>query len=460
MGQQDIDTAEKGGPPQSGSGQQLREKYLEKLIDIAVLTLPTLMIQAVYKQVVDRWELKPWHSLWLVVPLGAIAIVIWKRANRRRLKLNRRYSVFLVVFVSLFSAAAYSELLVWNRNVTLLGQEIDRTWLAPTWAGDWRYSVAPRKPLKPRDIMVVMMEQANDRTLETLRQELTTLIAFAANQGALGIALDFYFPDETRSDSAFCAAIERAKAKGLDVFVGYELQRIRGEIRSTPPAPTLVECLPEAARGHLVGLRDLDLKVRLLPLYLDAPSGPALSLRAAESLAKHREVEISLPQDGRLRFIAPKEVASFDSAIPVLRFQELLDDPDLGELFKGCFLLVGRESNQDTFSTPFGILPGALVHAFAVHSLAAGHYLSRAPWWTGTLATLFCCYLITVWVAENRSTRSIAVRAILLSFAIIIASLLGTLLWLVWSDVVYSLMAIWLLTGLMLPFRRTLAIAK
>src|SRR5262249_25796599 len=118
--------------------------------------------------------------------------------------------------------------------------------------------------------------------------------------------------------------------------------------------------------------------------------------------------------------------------------------------------LVGERSPEETFHTPFGDRPGVEVHAAAIASLLDGVWIERPPWWSGLLIIVVACYLIAVLVEDGLSVRTLVLIALGISVFLVGGSALAMRLWQVWLDVIYPLVAIWLLLGLLLMLRKKL----
>jgi CHASE2 domain-containing sensor protein len=141
-------------------------------------------------------------------------------------------------------------------------------------------------------------------------------------------------------------------------------------------------------------------------------------------------------------------------------YRELADDPAKCKLMRDCWVLVGENLSSDTFLTPFGQIPGVLIHAYAIHSLRHGHFLTRTPWWSGLLMTLLSCYVIFSLVAQRASRVRIIGTALLLSALIVAASIVALVIWLIWLDVIYVLVAIWLLVSVLILFGKSTTAAS
>jgi CHASE2 domain-containing sensor protein len=430
------------------------DAYKEKVLELLVLGLLLLLVQRAHEWVADRLVAQPWHVLWFVCPLLIAAAIGWMAARgRRELVLRGRLLVFFVAYILAFSLASSSDLLVWDRNLTVFERKLHCTWLVPASWGDWRYRIAPKKALVSDDLLVVTTEETDGRPLDDLRLEVAKLITAAAKNRARGVAFDFYFARDSNLDSVICRAVQQADT--TDVIIGFTLERVNGEIRPLPTAPGIENCLSVDRQGHLVGLVESDNVVRLIPLYFRwHKDRPSLSFKVAQSLAEIGGTELKPPPSDLLRFIEPKGL------IPQVSYRELADDPAKCKLMRDCWVLVGENLSSDTFLTPFGQIPGVLIHAYAIHSLRHGHFLTRTPWWSGLLMTLLSCYVIFSLVAQRASRVRIIGTALLLSALIVAASIVALVIWLIWLDVIYVLVAIWLLVSVLILFGKSTTAAS
>jgi CHASE2 domain-containing sensor protein len=428
--------------------QQLLDGFWKKHRYLIILGLPIALAQRLWEWVADHLVAQPWHVVLIVCPLFIAVIIACLVARKNKeIVLKGRFLIFFAIYILLFSIASSSDLLVWNRNLTIFEQKLPRNWLAPASWGDWRYRIVPRKRFLPRDLVVVTIKKADGRQLNELRFEVATLINMAATNGAHGIAFDFYFPDTSDVDSLIRSEVE--KAKKTKVFIGYTLRKINGEIRPLPTAKSIENCLPAEQQGHLVGLVESDHTVRLIPLYFRRQKNrPSLSLKVARNFAEIDKSKLRIPSSELLRFIGPKD------SIPQISYDELIEDQTDRALMRDSWVLVGEKSDAETFTTPFGRILGVFIHAYAIHSLRHGHFLQRTPWWSGLFVILISCYVIFLLASQNVRTIWIICTAALLSFLIIGASIFVLVVWLFWLDLIYALVAIWMLVILLLLLKK------
>ena len=419
-------------------------RYKETLLQLALLGVPTLVLSKLNDELSGRVFEQPWQAIWFLVPLGIAAWLLRQRlAGRNDLQIDRRFLAFLAAYILLFSIASRTSFLDWSRDLTVFGKRSAQTWLTPVSWGDWRYSLVPKQ--NDRDeLVVVLLEPGTGKSREVARKEIVDLVALAARNGAKGVALDFYFEDESGIDRLLCAIIQQSK---IPVFAGYGFERFRGRIAESPAPASLKPCFTPENLGHLAGFLDADTKARLTPLFfLNDKARPALSLLIARSLSG--DVEVRLPDDGLLRFVEPAK------AYEPLRLAELQNSEAARGLLRNRFVLVGEESDADSFETPFGRKPGVVIHADVVHSLRNSHFIRRHSWWLGVSFILVFCYWMAASCAGGASAAKLSAicgAATACFIAVAVASILAGPYW---FDVVYPIAAVWLLLPLLLGLRR------
>jgi hypothetical protein len=429
----------KAGTGSSGDLWQGRlAAYRTQILDKALIGVPLGLVAAAVDWIVRRLISQPWESAFAVVPLALLAWLAARGVARRALVVDRRYLLFLGLYVLAFSAAASGTFLDWNRRLVLFEERAPRSWLLPSRFGDWRYAVA--RKWNPPPLAVVLLAPATGRSQEAARLELVQLIAASERAGALGVAFDFYLEGRTALDPLLCQVVKQAT---IPVYFGYAFRSFGG-------AKELQSCLGDERLGHLGAFADHDGVVRLIPMYFGNQRRPALSLRVAQTLAGK---DWSPPAHGTLlRFTQPARDYWRVS------FQALVDRPSDVELLHQRFVLVGEDSASDSFPTPYGRRPGVLVHADAIYSLVKGASLRASPWWLGLVYSVVSCYLITSLAARGAAVGKLvlwctALTAGLGLLAVVLAALAG---W--WFEIAYPLAAVWFLLPLALAFRkRTLA---
>ena len=431
-------------PPDS---EPFHEKLRGKLTEYLLLALPIALVNALIVWVMNRFFSQPWQAVWFVIPLVILGWVAWKRlTGNQSLRLGKPFLILLAIYTLIFSLSAGTEFLNWKRTLFGYEQTVPRNFLSLNWAGDWRYRFARKTPIDT-DFAVVTMPPP--QTLAAGRFDTSRLIKLALLNHAKGIAFDSYFNDNSdpQMDAFLCTQIKDAVSKQMPVFVGYGFHFINNDpepIRD-PIAPSLSACLPDANQGHLVGYSESDGKIRLVPLYFKKdPANESLSLKISKALQK----DIQLPENGLVQFVKAQ------TDFPEIRYEDLIASPDQRSRLIDKFVLVGERSPQDTFQTPYGLLPGVTIHSFVIHSLRHNHYIQRVPWWSSFLIVFVSCYLITLFFAQKWRLGKIVLMTFVVSIGICLISILAITFWLVWLDVIYPLLAGWLLLLLLLILSR------
>jgi CHASE2 domain-containing sensor protein len=420
--------------------------YKERLLQVAVLGIPTIILSKLNDELSGRILEQPWQALWFLVPIGiAVWVLRQSLAGRREFRIDRRMLIFLGAYVLLFSLASQMSFLDWSRKLTVFGREGERSWLTPVSWGDWRYRILPKKR-DSDELVLVLLEPGAGKSREVARKELVDLIAIAAGNGVRGVALDFYFEGESAMDRLLCAVIERS---GIPVFAGFGFERFGGRIAELPMPDSLRPCFPAEHTGHLAGFIDADEVARLTPLFfLNDETRPALSLLVARALSGG--AALRLPNDGLLRFVEP--LAAYEP----LRLAELEGSETARNLLRNRFLLVGEESDRDSFKTPFGRKPGVMVHADVVHSLRQAHFVEKPPWWLGLGFILVFCFWIAVRFDNGASAARLALICLAATACLVAVAVTGLFVGPYWFDVVYPVTAVWILLPLLLGVRRTI----
>lgn len=419
-------------------------KSKEQLI-LAVLTgLPMLFLNQILDWVSDQTTSEPWQVLWLLMPMALIAHLLWRVVKRRgALRLHLPFIFFFCAYILLFSVAAGSRFLDWKQTLIGFEDSVPRNWLSLNWAGDWRYNVLPRKS-RPTDMLVVTVEPAQTKSLQEGRMQIVRLIKLAAKNGARGIAFDFYLTKTSALDPLICHTVAQA---GIPVFIGYTFDRHEDDISARPNTKSLENCLPmETSQGHLLGYIEADNRVRSIPLFFKGqPDRPALSVRIAQAMEGDK---LEIPP--LLYFIAPEK------KFIEIKYDEL-EEENARKRLRDNFVIVGERSKRDMFDTPFGTVPGVMIHANAAYSLRSGHFIKRPPEWMSFILVFGLCFMISILAAENRPPKRLLIITITASAAILAIASASIFIWQVWLAIIYPLVAMWLLLGLFLLFRRRLS---
>lgn len=437
-------------------------RYREKLIEAAILAVPLSLIAATQSWISARLFGEPWKILWVILPLAIIAWLTWRTIVRPKQRAPHwRWFIVLGLFCAVFALASASDLLVWKRVPKSAGyydrsDESARGWIVPVWLGDWRYRLVRRAPTELSGVVVILQQNLPGASKEALRVRDRRLIELARIGGARGIAFDVAYEESSRVDSIFCEAGERAKSerRGFRVLSAYDLTPAKGELLPrrppTPQSASVLPCLPASEQGHAMGLAEGDGIVRSIPLRWEGEDAPAFSLRVAEALrdGDASKPRLSLPAGELLRFVPP------DEELRIVEGRQLDALDRSPEQLAGYFLIVGERSDSDTFRTPFGNLSGAVVHAYAVHSLLSGAYIRRPPALWSAFIVFAGCYVLTLSAARQANARRLALTACVLTAIIVAMAAFAIWLWRVWVDVVYAVAAIWLLLPLLIVARR------
>ncbi len=427
------------------------ERYRERLLEAAILGCPIAVIEWGVGKISARLTSQPWHILWFIAPLAVTAWIAWQRVmNRRVLRVRGAMLVFLICYLSVFTLAAASDLLVWKRLTVIDHQEAPRHWLLPAGWGDWRYGFAARDAPEARLVVMTMKPPEEGATRSAVRFELARLIKLAASKHAIGIAFDLYFGTEPSEVDAFLCGI--VNGANIPVIAGERV--VKGEIgllRVESYAKSIEPCFPEEHRGHLLAYRDADGVVRNVGLRIQ-DGWDSLSLRVADQLSRDRpQDKATKPATRMMQFLFPQP------GFTLLDYERLASlRPEELDALKGRFLLVGERSQAEIFHTPFGDRLGVEVHAAAIASLLAGHWIMRPPWWSGFLIIVVACYVIAALAADGASRGKLLAVALGISAFLVAAAALAMRLWYVWLDVVYPLVAVWLLLGLLVLLKRRL----
>ena len=419
--------------------------YKQEILKLAIIGVPLGILQSVTGRVSDGILEQPWQAIVFLIPIAAVgALLAWHAARGGSLTIDRRTLALLGTYLLFFAVAAETHVLDWTRDPSLSGQPSKRSWLTPVAWSDWRYRLV--RKVDGDDLVIVFREPTAGKARELARAELVALMGLAGKQGAKGVAFDYEFHGESEIDSLVCATVETI---GIPVVFGYGFMDEQQRRIARPIPPSLQSCAKPDRQGHLVGFLDADYKARMTPLFFNNdPRRPSLSLTVSRILS---DTPLSTPADGRLQFVEP---------IPRhlrVRLSDLLDasqshDSTRG-LLNGRFVLVGEASESDSFDTPFGRQPGAVVHAMAIHSLLHSHYIRYAPVWVRFLSTLIFCYALAVWCANGWTVRRLLLVCAIATACFWATAVAGVVAGPYWFDAVYPTAAVWLLLPLLLTLR-------
>ena len=416
----------------------------KRLIDSAMLALPIALIDGLVIWLMSRFSSQPWQVLLFVIPLVVLGVIVWKKLTAPgTYVLGKPFTILLAVFILVFSLIAGTEFLNWRRDLGGYERQVPRNFLSLNWAGDWRYWLVTETP-PATDLAVVTMEPP--ASLDRGRMQLADFINQAVKIPVKGIAVDAYFDEPSRLDPLLCREAENAKKNQIPIFVGYNFELSQD---ATPGrkiiSPGLSPCLPNENQGHLVGYYELDGKVRIVPLYFANRQGmESLSLKVSKTLNQN----VQVPQSGLLQFVKPAET------YPEVKLEGGPLPAPQQLVLRDRFVLVGVRSEKDSFNTAYGRLPGVVIHSFVVHSLRQNHYLQRIPWWSSLIAVFVSCYLVTLFFARGWTTGKAFLMTMLISAFIVLLAIIGVAIWRLWIDVIYPLLAVWLLFLILTVLRR------
>ena len=445
-------------PSATATSKPLDAELRKDLLKSLVLALPMLLIGMSVGWLKDKTITQPGQAIWVVIPgMVLLGLIFLRTTTRQKLKLGWPFLVFLPVYILIFFIAAESGLLDWKRSLVGYEKSAPRNFLAVNRFGDWHYRFAAEE--MNSDLAVVLMK--HPETIEESRRQIADLIDLASQSEAKGVALDFYFVDEANvADEFLCSTITDAKTdsgkRPMPVFVGYDyeigedgLNRLRGD-------PFLEKCLPESSRGHAIGYAEWDGRVRSIPLYFgNNRKYEALSLKVASEIAGDNSA-VKVPDNGLLQFIKPandfKPIA-FDKLWKDYLSEDSTEwERDQSKL-RDKFMLVGEDSEKDSFLTPYGMKPGVVIHAYAVHSLRQNHFIKRGAWWVSLIMISLLSYLMMVLTSRGVGNLKLILINMGFSLLIVAISVLSMYLWLTWIDLVYPLLATWLFLVLLILLR-------
>jgi CHASE2 domain-containing sensor protein len=432
--------------PSGKNSKPLDAELRKDLLKSLTLAFPTLLIGMSVGWLKDRIGHQPGQALWIVIPgLVLLSLIFVRTTTRQKLKLGWPFLVFLPVYILVFFFAATSNLLDWKRSLTGYDKAVPRNFLALNRFGDWHYRFAPEEP-PDNDLAIVLVKPPE--SVEAGRFQIQDLLAMAQAHQAKAVALDFYFQDYAEDigvDESLCGEIENAKAAGMPVLVTYNFQLKYGSPTRIQIDPDLEKCLPLSAQGHVMGYAESDGKVRSIPLYFgNNRQLESLSLKIAKILNPQSQP----PANGLLQFLKPAK------QFPMIAFEDLDQGSDEDQaILRDRIIVVGEDSPQDSFPTAYGVLPGAVIHAYAIHSLRHNHFIERASWWISLLMISLLCYLMMVLTARGVGNVKLVVINLAFSVLIVGIAILAMYLWLTWIDLVYPLLATWLFLLLLIALR-------
>jgi CHASE2 domain-containing sensor protein len=423
-------------PKDAASPTPLSVELRKDLLKALLLGFPMLIIGMSVDWLKDRFITEPGQALLIIIPGVLVCLILLTATVRRELKLGWPFLIFLQVFILVFFIAAQTRLLDWKSSLVGYEQSVPRNFLALNRLGDWHYLFAPSEP-RDNDLAIVLMKPPE--TPEIGRIQITDLLSLAQQYQAKGVALDFYFSDfaeDAGIDDALCVEVDTAKSASLPVYAVYDFKWIEDSPERVPIDPDLEKCLPVSQQGHAVGFGERDGRVRSLPLYFRSdPQMQSISLKVAKTF----DSQIAGPRNGLLQFVRPA------SDFPTISF-DLLDQGSATEREKlrDRFILVGEDSDQDSFPTPFGVKRGVVLHSYAIYSLRHNRFIKRGPWFVSLPMIEVCCYLLMALAAGGAGNWKLIFANVGFSLLEALIAIAAMYFWLTWIDLVYPLLAGWL----------------
>ena len=439
-------------------------RWRDRLVDTAILTVPTAVITQSTSWVQGKFFAQPWQILWVALPLTAVAVVAWKllrRPEARRISLS--FAVFLAAFASVFAVASASDLLVWKRVPLADIEGMSRNWLLPVRLGDWRYWVAPK--LAPNaKLTVILLDHQAGATPAKLRVRDAQVIQAAIAQHAKGVFFDVSYPGHAATDAIFCSAVRAASAKGLKVVTAFQLRQSQASKLYAPVPAADAEHTPECllpnesgdrSRGHSMVFADVDGIVRTVPLKWDAAIDHVpLSVRIAQCIQSScGDQKFELPDTKLLHFLPTSE-----DPPTILGDAAFSQELGMADVLSGRYLLVGERSERDTFATATNEnTPGTMIHAYAANALLSKHYITRPPAWFSAFIVIAACCLLALLGSQNAKPRTLLLAAAGTTVVVIILAAAAMALFRVWVDVIYAVVAVWLLVPALIAYQKLVA---
>ena len=408
------------------------------LVRLLLLGIPALVLNWFLLGNTPSAAGSSWQLAVVLVPLFAVCLVLWRVLRRdRAVTLGWGFLGFFFAYCLFFSIATGADLLSGKR--TLLSgyeEEVPRSLLGFNRMGDWHYLVAGEAP-PVDDLIIITLPSLEGRLRGEVRQQFAFLIRKAVEQGARGVAFDYFMEQTSPADGLLVRILDLAAGKGVPVLFGYRQKEEGGALVRQEIAESLAAAVPLNRQGHLAGYQEADGRVRMIPLELPGPERlPALSRQLAELM---HGGPLELPENRLLQFVRPT------SGVPV---HEFAPDMDWG-LLRNRFVLVGTASPSDQATTAYGELQGVVLHAFAANSLQSGEYVRRFDSRHSFPLVFSMCYVLTVLYAKGwEGGRLSLVTASLVGLTIVGAALAMNLN-LVWIDVSYPIAALVLFVAML-----------
>lgn len=407
-------------------------------VQVLLAAVPVLIAGYFLVGAVGTFAGRPWVVAMVLLPLIA---VVWALGvplvRERRVLLGGGFLPFFVAYCLLFSVAAGTRILEVRRE-TVLGfeSETPSNVLGLGRLGDWHYWFT--RPAPPaNDLLVITLPSFAGQEVAEARIVELNLVAQALNNHARGIAFDFNLDTESPVDGILCAQIQRAESASVPVILGYAVDEVSGTVVRHRLAPKIAECVPEARLGTVIGLRQADKRVRMVPTsHLGDTALRSFSYRIASVLSRGK----TLPPVGLAQFVEPSRMPDTLSGAPDSLHEELM---------RGRFVLVGSDRPADRYDTPFGTLSGVMIHALAAHALRGDYLIRRLDMGWMLLGVFVLCYVLTMVQARGVGAGVLWLSAGVMMASIFIAAALAMRVGLVWIDTSYPVLAVGVLAAIL-----------
>ena len=372
-----------------------------------------------------------------LLPLAAVLVALaLPLVRERRLVLGGGFLWFFVVYCVFFSLAAGGRVLEGKRTVVAgFSGDTPSNVLGLNRLGDWHYAVAPRTP-EGNDLLVITLPSFAGRQVEDARQAEIGLIRMAIAEHAKGIAFDYDMSDPSILDRSLCHWIQQAESASVPVVLGYVLEMKNGRAHRRLPAATIAACVRNNRLGTLAGVREADGYVRMVPTSHEGNEQlRSFSYLIASVLAGERK----LPNVGLAQFVAPEGRIDTLAGMP---------DDAAARSMDHRFVIVGADRPDDVHLTPYGKLPGVLIHAYAANALRADRVIRRLDVQWMLPVILMLCYVLVL-LQSYGGLRPLLIGAALIAIAVVLSAAFAMRMRLVWIDVSYPLIAIAGLTSVL-----------
>ena len=410
----------------------LRREQLRVLLTSVPVLLGAYFLVGRVGSFADRPLIVATVLLPLIVVVIALGLPL---AREGRVALGGGFLWFFVAYCLLFSIAAGTRVLEGKRTIVQgFESESPSNVLGLRRLGDWHYRVAPNAP-PTNDLLVIELPSFQGASVDDARLTEMGLIALATDQKAKGIAFDLDLDGTSPVDRVLCFRVQAAESVSVPVVFGYLVDAQSGVVVRRHLPPDIAACVPESRQGTLVGVKEFDGLVRMVPTSnVGDTTRRSFSYRIARLLTSAR-----LPDESFAQFVVP--------ASPVTTIRGLPTESNVA-LLRDRFVLVGSDRQEDVHQTPFGSMSGVMIHALAAHSLRSDHVIRRLDVRWVMPAVFAMCYVLILLQAQG-GLRPLLTGAGLIATAIIVSAVVAMRVQLLWIDVSYPLLAVGTLTVLL-----------